>query len=104
MASFSQYEVEEIQTGEDFGAISVDNVGPKKTNKGQQGRFSYQVCHKSFMHESGLYRHMLVHKSLRFSCDHCQLIFSRKDNLKRHRKEKFCKGVNGVNTEEGKAK
>ena len=42
-----------------------------------------KVCAKAFKFQSGLSRHARTHNKLTVNCD-CGLVFSRKDNLKRH--------------------
>lgn len=41
-------------------------------------------CPKSFLHASGLSRHILVHSGRKFHCEHCDKPFSDKSALKRH--------------------
>ena len=50
-----------------------------------------EFCKKFFKTMKGLRRHLsTVHKSGGFTCESCQVVFSRKDNLRRHQ-QKFCK-------------
>ena len=52
---------------------------------------SCEICFKKFQTIKGLRRHMsTVHSDGRFHCDQCNAVFSRKDNLKRH-KQRHCK-------------
>lgn len=41
-------------------------------------------CPKSFLHASGLSRHILIHSGRKFPCDYCSKPFNDKSALKRH--------------------
>lgn len=49
------------------------------------GKFTCEICGKSFKAENYLKVHMVIHSSeLPFECERCEAKFNRKDKLTRH--------------------